>query len=180
VRLDWINQRQKWIMDAGDVTLQLTTARKKMSAASATQFSANGASRAFASKSFRTSTSRRCSRVNAVAAAAENNLSDAKVVVIGANGKTGRRCVEYLREKTQAKDIVACTRSGSYDGGSTTDGRVSSMSVNVATASVAELTNAFSRLLNRKRAATRRKWTAMGSSRARERVCAQASSDSSS
>lgn len=143
MRLDWINQRQKWIMDAGDVTLQLTTARKKMSAASATQFSANGASRAFASKSFRTSTSRRCSRVNAVAAAAENNLSDAKVVVIGANGKTGRRCVEYLREKTQAKDIVACTRSGSYDGGSTTDGRVSSMSVNVATASVAELTNAF-------------------------------------
>src|SRR5210317_1087634 len=112
-----------------------------MSVSATQQFFSTGPSRAFASKSIRTSTSRRCSRVTVVTAA--QDLSDAKVVVVGANGKTGRRCVEYLREKTQAKDVVACTRSGSYDGGSTTDGRVSSMSVNVATASVAELTNAF-------------------------------------
>lgn len=71
-----------------------------------------------------------------------SSLANEKIIVIGANGKTGRRCVEYLRASTDASEIVACTRGGAYEGGAV-DERVESAAVNVATASVAELTNAF-------------------------------------
>ena len=50
--------------------------------------------------------------------------------------------MEYLRASTDASAIVACTRGGAYEGGGV-DARVESAAVNVAAASVAELTNAF-------------------------------------
>jgi nucleoside-diphosphate-sugar epimerase len=76
------------------------------------------------------------------ASSSSSSLANEKIIVIGANGKTGRRCVEYLRASTDASEIVACTRGGAYEGGAV-DERVESAAVNVATASVAELTNAF-------------------------------------
>ena len=81
-------------------------------------------------------------RATHVVVHASSSLTNEKVVVIGANGKTGRRCVEYLRSNTDAKEIVACTRSGSYEGGAV-DSRVRARAANVATASVAELANDF-------------------------------------
>ena len=66
------------------------------------------------------------------------------MVVVGANGKTGAACVEYLRANTQCGTIVAGTRQGTYaKGESSADGRVRAMEVNVAEASAAELANAF-------------------------------------
>lgn len=50
--------------------------------------------------------------------------------------------MEYLRSSTDAKEIVACTRSGTYEGGAADD-RVKARAANVASASVAELANEF-------------------------------------
>jgi uncharacterized protein YbjT (DUF2867 family) len=84
----------------------------------------------------------RRARARAPLAQPSASLASDKVVVIGANGKTGRRCVEYLRSSTDAKEIVACTRSGTYEGGAADD-RVKARAANVASASVAELANEF-------------------------------------
>ena len=65
------------------------------------------------------------------------------VVVVGANGKTGAACVEYLRANTACGTIVAGTRQGTYAKGDASDGRVRATTVNVAEASAAELANAF-------------------------------------
>jgi hypothetical protein len=99
-----------------------------------------GTARARTANAPRRRASRRSARAPVAVAA---SLRDAKVVVVGANGKTGKRCVEYLRANTEAREIVACTRSGTYDGGAS-DERVRGAEANVATASVAELSNAFS------------------------------------
>merc|ERR1711966_330676 len=97
-----------------------------------------------ASSSFRTSskTRRRRGANNAVVLA---KGGEGQIVVIGANGKTGKRCVKYAAEN--GWDVVAATRNGSFPS-LTSDikeearGRVTTKQCSV-TSSMAEITNAI-------------------------------------
>merc|ERR1712216_883930 len=70
---------------------------------------------------------------------------EGQIVVIGANGKTGKRCVKYAAEN--GWDVVAATRNGSFPS-LTSDikeearGRVTTKQCSV-TSSMAEITNAI-------------------------------------
>ena len=70
---------------------------------------------------------------------------EGEIVVIGANGKTGKRCVKYAAEN--GWDVVAATRNGSFPS-LTSDikeearGRVTTKQCSV-TSSMAEITNAI-------------------------------------
>ena len=101
--------------------------RKKMSSSS--------------SSSLSSSKTRRRRGANAVLAKG----GEGQIVVIGANGKTGKRCVKYAAEN--GWDVVAATRNGSFPS-LTSDikeearGRVTTKQCSV-TSSMAEITNAI-------------------------------------
>jgi uncharacterized protein YbjT (DUF2867 family) len=90
------------------------------------------------SSSSSSSSSRRRGVVN-VAAAGEGSI-----VVIGANGKTGKRCVKYAAEN--GWDVIAATRDGNFPSLSEIKedarGRVTTKQCSV-TSSMAEITNAI-------------------------------------
>ena len=93
------------------------------------------------SSSSSSSSTRRRRGANAVVAKG----GEGQIVVIGANGKTGKRCVKYAAEN--GWDVVAATRNGSFPS-LTSDikeearGRVTTKQCSV-TSSMAEITNAI-------------------------------------
>jgi len=93
------------------------------------------------SSSSSSSSTRRRRGANAVLAKG----GEGEIVVIGANGKTGKRCVKYAAEN--GWDVVAATRNGSFPS-LTSDikeearGRVTTKQCSV-TSSMAEITNAI-------------------------------------
>ena len=93
------------------------------------------------SSSSSSSSTRRRRGANAVLAKG----GEGQIVVIGANGKTGKRCVKYAAEN--GWDVVAATRNGSFPS-LTSDikeearGRVTTKQCSV-TSSMAEITNAI-------------------------------------